>query len=180
MCIRDRLIATGGRIYRRPYLRTAVYTAVRVCGRPYIPPSVSVDGRIYPPLFIATGGRIYRRPYLRAAVYTAVRICGRPCTPPSVSADGRIYRRPYLRTAVYTAVRICGRPYIPPSVSIWIHNIWDPRSTEKVNFLNYFAFRYILYIVETEPPARIFLVKINTFSGDNIFTRKKYLFAPGK
>ena len=147
---------------------------------PYTQPSVSA------------GGRIHRRPYLRAAVYTAVRICGRPYIPslvysyrrpyisPSVSSGGRIYRRPYLRTAVYTAVRICGRPYIPPSVSIWIHNIWDPRSTEKVNFLNYFAFRYIWYIVETEPPARIFLVKINIFSGDNMFTRKKYLFAPGK
>ena len=71
----------GGRIYRRPCLRAAVYTAVRICGRPYIPPSVSAGGRIHLPLLIATGRRVYRRPYLRAAVCNAFRIGGRPFIP---------------------------------------------------------------------------------------------------
>ena len=71
----------GGRIYRRPCLRAAVYTAVRICGRPYIPPSVSAGGRIHLPLLMAPGRGVYRRPYLRAAVYTAFRIGGRPFIP---------------------------------------------------------------------------------------------------
>ena len=76
---------------RPPATMAAVYTAVRVCGRPYIPPSVSAGGRIYRRLYLRAAVYTFPCLWLPAAVYTAVRICGRPYIPPSVSADGHLY-----------------------------------------------------------------------------------------